>query len=163
MSKRRRTQPFVQTRQARRPIDKDLIGVVITNAGTTQRTTTLKTATFPCTVTGLRWSLSFLNLTTTDSVQGIWVIVLVQDGEAINTISISDAATILSPEQNILAFGAIGMMDADTGQGPTGLLVEGSTKTMRKLKAGDVLQFACIMTAGSTNRIRGAIQFFCKS
>lgn len=164
MTKRRRTAggTFIIPRAPKRPIDKDLIGVVLTNVGVTQRTTTLKTTTFPCTVTGLRWSWTFVSPLTTDSTQGIWVIAVVPDGEAINTIAISDGATILAPEQSVVAFGAIGAQDADLGS-PSLQMVEGSTKTMRKLRAGDVLQFAVIMSAGSAGRIRGCIQFFCKT
>ncbi len=165
MAKRRRTAAggaFTIPRAQRRPIDKDLIGIVITNAGTVQRTTVLKTTTFPCTITGLRWSWTFASPLTGDSTQGIWVIAVVPDGEAINTISISDGATIISPEQSIVAFGSYGADNIALG-GPGVMLIEGSTKTMRKLRGGDVLLFACIMSAGTAGRIRGTVQFFCKT
>ncbi len=164
MTKRRRTAggQFVVATRSKRPIDKDLVGVVITNAGTTQRTTVLKTTTFPCTLTGLRWSFTYVNVLATDTVQGIWVIMVIPDGEAINTISISDGATIIAPEQAVMAYGSLVSGDADL-QGPITQVIEGSTKTMRKMRGGDVLQFAVILTAGTAGRIRGAIQFFCKS
>jgi len=148
--------------RSKRPIDKDLIGVILTNVGTTQRTTVLKTATFPCTLTGLRWSFTFVSPLTTDHVQGMWVIMVLPDGEAINTIALSDGATIIAPEQQVMAFGSVVAADADL-QGPVVQVIEGSTKTMRKLRVGDVLQFGIICTAGTAGRIRGAIQFFCKT
>ena len=50
---------------AKRPIDKNLKYVKKTGVAATQVSTTLFTATFPCTVVGLRWSIScyqdFLN------------------------------------------------------------------------------------------------------
>ena len=163
MSKRRRTTTgFVPVRSSQRPIDKELKMVVLNTVGTTQRTTTLKTTTFPCTVTGLRWSFTFLSRTTTDQVQGMWAIVLTQDGESVNSISLSDGGDMYTPEQNVLAFGSYGSADVDQSS-PSVMLIEGSTKTMRKLKQGDVLQFTTFANAGTNSEIMGCFQFFCKT
>ena len=55
--KRQRTVPFVVQAQVRRPIDKELINIGA-NQGTTQINIILITATFPATITGIRWSLT---------------------------------------------------------------------------------------------------------
>ena len=113
MSKRRRTsRGFVVPK---RPIDKSIITITITNAGTTQRSTTLKTTTFPYTVMGLRWSFSIVSTLTTDQVQGIWVIVKVPDGETLQSISLTDGADTYAPEQQVLAFGAFAAIAPQSG------------------------------------------------
>lgn len=165
MSKRRRTGAttfVVPRRSSTRSIDKNLIGLVHTDVGTTQRVTILKTTTFPCTVTGLRWSFVFDAVSTAADTTGIWIIVVVKDGETINTIGISNGGDVYTPEQNVMAFGAIGGKDADLGAGPGLIMVEGSTKTMRKLHGGDVLQFAVLMTTGASAILTGCVQLFCK-
>ncbi len=87
---------------------------------------------------------------------------IVPDGEAVNTPAISDGATFYAPEQNVLAFG-IGQMQSNASGGDATVMWEGSTKTMRKLKAGDVLAIASIGSDANGALFRGVIQFFCKS
>lgn len=151
----------VQTRQVR-PIDKSLINVNIANAGTTQRTTILKTTTFPCTVVGLRWSLVFFNTLVTGGEFFHWVIVVVPDGVAVSPLGTGNANDLYTPEQHVLAYGVIG---TDKNEQGAFLLenIEGSTKTMRKLKTGDVLMFTVLGVNGAAGIVRGTIQFFCKS
>ena len=161
MSKRRRTTTgFVRVK---RPTAKDIISIGITNAGTTQRATVLKTTTFPCTFTGLRWSLSFQSVLTSGPAAQFWAIVLNRDGETSNTLVTSDGSSLYTPEQNVLAWGHWHATDADIGQGPSIMKDIGDTKTMRKLQEGDTMDFITIGTAGTANLVRGAIQFFCKS
>ncbi len=151
----------IQTRQVR-PIDKSLININITNGGATQRTTILKTTTFPCTVVGLRWSLTFFNVLATGGEFFHWVVVVVPDGVAVSPIGTGNAADLYTPEQHVLAFGVIGL---DANEEGSMLLqnIEGSTKTMRKLKTGDVLMFTVLGVNGTAGIIKGTIQFFCKS
>ncbi len=157
MSKRRRTGPVAR---ARRPIDKDL-KVVAHTITTTVVSTTLKTTTFPCTVVGIRWTLTLSSAVA--SIQDVWwALVVVPDGESVNTPAISDGATFYAPEQNVLAFG-VGQLMSNAGDGIQPLMWEGSTKTMRKLKAGDVLALATIGSDANGGLMRGVIQFFCKS
>ncbi len=161
MSKRRRiTGGFVRVK---RPIAKDIISIGITNAGTVQRSTQLKVTTFPCTLTGLRWSLSYQSVLVSGPAAQFWGIVLNREGETSNTLVTSDGSTLYSPEQNVLAWGHWQATDADIGQGPSVMRSEGTTKTMRKLQEGDSIDFLIIGTAGTANLVRGAIQFFCKS
>lgn len=152
--------PFVVQMSAKRPIDKSLI-YVSQSLNTTQQSTTLTTTTFPCTITGIRWSLAGQNTTTANQTVR-WAIVLVKDGLSASTMAASDASDFYTPEQNVLAFGVFKMTDSDAGGGPSAYNFEGSTKTMRKMMAGDVLQL--ITDASSTaGNFEGVVQFFCKS
>ncbi len=145
-----------------RPIDKEL--KVANQLSTTSVTSTvLKTTTFPGTVVGLRWNLAIVNALSTGNSLTHWAVVVIPDGEAANTPSTSDGADFYTPEQNVLAFGVTRTSDTDGGVGPLTVHVEGTTKTMRKLKQGDVLAF--ISLCGSVNgaQIDGVLQFFFKT
>ena len=162
MSKRRRTtqgqRPVFQISQ-KRPIDKSLVYVNKDTVDATQVTTQLLVATFPCTVTGLRWDIQVDRSAGTGQCRGDWCIVLVKDGNSANSISISDAATFYEPEQNVLAFG----VHSGQQDGPDSTHFMGTTKTMRKLMGGDQLIFVYKGLATNTSNVRGIIQFFCKS
>ncbi len=133
-------------------------------ATTSNVATTLKTTTFPCTIVGLRWDFVFQASSTAGNGIVSWVIVLVKDGNTANTISQSNGADMLTPEQNVMAFGTIGMLDADTTTGgPKQVHIQGSTKTMRKMQGGDLLQFISLSSLASAGTINGTVQFFCKS
>ncbi len=149
-------------RSAARPIDKELI-VVAQTATTSVVTTTLKTTTFPGTVVGLRWDFNtVIAVSTGDSVVS-WLIVVVPDGESANTPSQSNGADLYTPEQNVLAFGVLVVRDSDVGQGPGAFHTEGTTKTMRKLKQGDLLQFITLCSGVNGATVQGAVQFFFKT
>ena len=165
MSRRsfRRFKPSVGlVRGSRRPTDKELIYVAqtCTNSNTA---TTLKTATFPCTIVGLRWSMSFLTAVSTSSPVVNWIIVLVHDGNSANTISQSNGADMYTPENDVMAFGTVQTSDSDISAGPLAVQVQGQTKTMRKMQQGDLLQFITFSSAANSTNVRGVVQFFCKS
>ncbi len=149
-------------RAARRPIDKNLV-VTKLQLTTAAATTTLKTITFPGTMTGLRWVLNFRSNSAAASPVGSWVIVLVPEGDSINAISQTDGATMYNPEQNVLAFGVIAVADTDGTTGPRIMKVEGSTKTMRKLKSGDKLQLGTLSDTVTSINMDGVVQFFMKT
>lgn len=163
--KRQRTVPVVVESRVRRPIDKQLINVNITGQGTTQANVSLITATFPATITGVRWSIRIQSLTGGAANSGGWAIVRVKDGLAPNNMSFTNAATFLEPEQEVLAFGRWAVQDADiaTNCGPSIDHIDGSTKSMRKLMGGDQIYF-CVngINAGITS-VLGIIQFFSKT
>ncbi len=164
MSRRnfRRFRPNVNlVRGSRRPTDKELIYVSQT-ATTANTLTTLKTATFPCTVVGLRWDMAIRCIISTASATVNWIIVLVHDGNAANTISQSNGADMYTPENDVMAFGTADVNDNDA-VGPISVHVQGQTKTMRKMQQGDVLQFITISTVANAATVRGVVQFFCKS
>ncbi len=162
MSKRRRTErgSVPTAPRVRRPIDKEL-KVVNQVATTSAVVTTLKTTTFPCTIVGLRWEIAMLANTAAANPLVHWAIVLVHDGQAASTPSTSDGADFYTPEQNVLAFGVqyIGQNDVSDFKAH----IEGSTKTMRKLKSGDLLQFITLCDVVTGVFVDAVVQFFCKS
>ncbi len=145
-------------RAVARPIDKEL-KVVNQPTISSQVATTLKTATFPGTIVGLRWSLGAVQDAGTDITQLTWAIVVVQDGQTASAISLTDAGDMYTPEQDVLAFGSV----VSTGTDLSAERIEGTTKTMRKLKQGDVLQLIAIAEATNTWLLFGAVQFFYKT
>ncbi len=143
----------------KRPIDKNLVVVSKNTVDATQVSTTLITATFPCTITGLRWQIATDRAAGTGTAEFYWAIILVKDGNSANTVAISDGATFYEPEQNVLAFGLGSLEDS----GPDSMLAEGNTKTMRKLMGGDTIVFIVRGVATNTVNLNAIIQFFCKS
>jgi len=141
-----------------RPIDKELKVVGKAGIAATQVETVLKTATFPGTIVGLRWSLSGVQDAGTAPALLQWAIVVVQDGNAASTMAVSDGADMYTPEQDVLAFGSL-----ISKVGIEGHNFEGSTKTMRKMKQGDQLIVIMIGEATQTWEFRGVIQFFFKT
>lgn len=131
----------------KRPIDKKLVNVFHGNPGT-QVSTDLTTATFPCTITGLRWAIKNSGLNNVH-----WCIIVLRDGMTADTIATSDGSTLYNPEQDVLAFGV---------QKDDSMTAEGSTKTMRKLQGGDKIVFLS-KAAASGGTTSGIIQLFCKT
>ncbi len=151
--------PMVHRRGlGKRPIDKAIITVIKAGTNATQVETVLATITFPCTVTGLRWGLTFTQDAGTATAFFYWAIVIVRDRVTVSQISTSDAATFYAPEQNCLVWGS-GTIENNINK-PR---YEGSTKTMRKLLVGDTIQFLHKGSATNTTRVDGVIQFFCKT
>ena len=155
MSKRRR----FNTRAAR-PVDK-LLKTVQLSVIATQVSTQLLDITFPATVAGLRWSLSYNHILTTSDANLLWAIVVVRDGETVNSMSASDGANFYTPEQNVLAFGALRPTRTDAGQAT--YTWEGNTKTMRKLAVGDELHLIVDGSSAAQGTFLGVVQFFTKS
>ncbi len=159
MSKRRRTQTGFIVPRTKRPIDKNLKVVAFTGIDATQQNVTVFTATFPCTITGIRWNFDALADAGTASGGCTWVLQVVKDGLAAQAISTSGGADLITPEVNIVAFGSA-LTTGDTGSSKN---FDGSTKTMRKMMGGDLLIFSAVGQATNTTRIFGAVQFFCKT
>ncbi len=162
MTKRLRTDSVIVPAKVKRPIDKQLI-VVNQTATTSMTSTTLKTTTFPCTLTGLRWDFA----ANASAVAGTnllhWAIVIVKDGYTANSFTTTDAADFYTPEQNVLTFGVLRGGDADAGLGETQFHWKGDTKTMRKLMTGDTVQFLSLSANTSGFSVDGIVQFFCKT
>ncbi len=150
----------VRTTGSKRPVDKLLVNVNHQGTDATQVTTTLTTATFPCTIVGLRWDMTILPSAGTVFGSYAWAIVILRDGVTVSTMAISDGATLYAPEQDVMAFGR-GVSTASA----LGMLSKymGSTKTMRKLMGGDKLLFLFLGEATNTSTLEGCIQFFCKT
>ena len=151
----------VQVR-ARRPIDKNLVNIVLSST-TSQAATTLITAVFPCTITGLRWMITYRNLNATSSTTHKWVIIRLKQAVIATTIATSDGSTLYEPEQEVITWGSIDLTDNDLAGGTSTFTFSGETKSMRKLMGGDRIQFVTLSTDATGAAVRGAVQFFCKS
>lgn len=161
--KRARNTPYVVQTATRRPIDKRIVFVLKNSISDTQVATTLITCTFPFTITGLRWALEFHAGSVAANTLS-WAIVRVKDGNSASNISQADAGSFYSPEQEVLAFGHVYVQDNDAGTGPANHRIEGSTKTMRRVANGDLIQFICKgLTTSALGTVSGPIQFFAKS
>ncbi len=159
---RRFRQDVPLVRGSRRPTAKELIFVAQT-ATTSNVATTIKTTTFPCTIVGLRWSITFESQVSTNNSVISWIIVVVKDGNTANTISQSNGADMYTPEQNVMAFGTVTVLANDETGGNQNSMIQGTTKTMRKLQGGDLLQFITLSNVANSTLVKGTIQFFCKS
>lgn len=167
MSKRQRTSTSSNvTRRAKRPIDKALVNLETTNVVAAQQAVVLyAAATFPGTITGLRWSIVGVRSGGTANTLGRfkWAIAVIPAGTVASTISMASAATMYSPEQNVLAFGVGATWNSNVGNGDDMIMFEGSTKAMRKLRAGDALHFLVFGTATERHDVTGTVQFFYKT
>ncbi len=78
-------------------------------------------------------------------------------------MSTGDGNGFYSPESDILAFGcATSLKHSDVGY-TSNFSWNSDTKTMRKLKTGDVLHVIAIAEATQTWDMFGCVQFFCKA
>lgn len=146
----------------KRPIDKSLIVINKSAVDSTQVSTDLVTATFPCTITGLRWNLTPISASAAGDAIVQWAIILVKDGNSANTMASSDGSTLYEPEQNVLSWGMSALSETDEA-GHQNYTFEGDTKTMRKLMGGDKLVLIVRGATGTTFDFSGCVQFFCKS
>lgn len=145
--------------RTKRPIDKKIISVLKSNVSTTQEETVLLTATFPCTITGLRWSLGQTQDGGTGQNKIDWAIVITRDGVSADTLTSADGDDFYTPEENVLVFGQ-GMISGSNQCNHW----DGTTKTMRKLMGGDKIAFEVRgNSATNTAQVEGMIQFFCKT
>jgi len=162
MSKRQRTSN-APTRRAKRPIDKKLTNIIVSNLIAAKQDVTLyDSATFSGTITGLRWDICVVRSGGTATTFGHfkWAIVVVPAGTTISTINMASAGSMYDPEQMVLAFGS-GCTFSNAGENP--LMFTGTTKAMRKLKAGDKLVFTSFGTATERHDLSGTVQFFYKT
>lgn len=129
-------------------------------AAATQVTTTLFTCTYPGTMTGLRWHLSFCDVTASLAIPIQWALVVVKEGNSVTNLSQSDAGTLYNPEGNVLAFGNFLLA---SGNQSTDFI--GNTKAMRKLMGGDTVVMVIRNSDGANqvDEIRGTVQFFLKT
>jgi len=144
-----------------RPIGKSLI-FVEQSTGTSNTSTTLITATFPCTILGVRWD-GYASALLVPGPMVVWAIVIVREGNSDSAIGISDGSTFYNPEQNVLAYGVMNPQGSGFPGGPVSVHFDGQTKTMRKLQGGDRLMFIARSDIAAGPDIACVVQFFCKS
>ena len=151
----------IQQRAAKRPITKEIVFLLKDGVAGTQVSTTLFTATFPCTIAGLRWNVSALADGGSANSTAVWAIVKVTEGNTVNTMSTSDAGTLYAPEQECIVWGVA--LPHAASLGGNSEFWEGTTKVMRKMQGGDTLVWIAVSEATNTCSFRGAIQFFCRT
>jgi len=144
--------------RVKRPIDKQLIVVNSTVTTGAQTNTTLFTATFPCTIVGLRWVFG-ARAGGSGVSDFFWCVHIVRQGNTIPLIATASGGTFVAPEQNVLTYGVHALNNAVPG--PSTIDVDGATKTMRKLMGGDQLFWSGRSDVNNTEVV-GVIQFFCK-
>lgn len=129
--------------------------------GVGQTNTTLFIATFPCTITGVRWDISFLSTSAVDKAL-FWAIVIVKDGNTPGVMGSSTGVDLYAPEQNVMTHGTGFLVSDAADNGGMIYHNQSSTKTMRKLMGGDTLRIVTNVTAG-TATVFGSVQYFCKA
>ena len=158
--KRRATDFIVRPRPNR--VNKKLIAITdaLVTSSTTDHTDLL-TATFPCTVTGLRWSLSVFGLDPEDVTFIYWAVVVQRAGTTLDGLSFSNGGTFYPQEEEVMSFGVLGagIKAAGTTQASN---TEGATRTMRKLQEGDKLVLVYYCSNDDGGSLSGVIQYFCK-
>lgn len=141
-------------------INKYLIFSDLSMAASTQTGTLLYTATYPCTLAGLRWDGVFLNTSATGDTVATWAITIERDNVATSTMAQSDAASFYQPEQDVMTFGVLVGTDRDGGTGPGYMKIGGNVKTKRKLQVGDEVRLICKPTTAQTCVMKTIVQFF---
>jgi len=167
MSRRRNPrQTRAPIRSARRAINKQLVNTNISTIVAAQQASVLETFTFPVTLTGLRWDLTVLRSAGTagNLSRLTWAIIMLPDSQSASTISLTNAGSMYQPEQHVLAYGTF-ISDGVSAAGAAGHIrsFSGSSKTMRKLQSGDILELIVFGTATEEHELFGTIQWFEKS
>lgn len=171
--------------RAKRPIDKQIIGVNINDCDSSTNPLELYGATFPCTISGFRAWVSARNLRisaaaafpTATSVPFAtcfhWAVVISRQGMTVQDMTFANG-TMYSPEQDVIMFGQATIMFTwytDTGTGTAtrnngggpcvaDFFVE--SKTKRKLMGGDRIMLITAFNGGSNPTIDTSanVQFF---
>ena len=147
-----------------RPIDKRLVWCSHTLTTGGDSTAVVSSSGIPCTAVGFRWSIAVRSSLATAGHSGMWAMVVVPDGESVNSVSTTDGNDLYTPEQNVLAFGVFTFNDVDANTGGNEVQrYDGSTKTQRKLRAGDSIYLISQSTAASSGTLVGIVQMFCRT
>lgn len=143
----------------RRPLEKFLVNARIDSGTGSLEIFNTDGFTFPGTLGGLRWTMTYLS-TTGGIVQ--WVLVKVRDGLGPSTLAALAAdstSTLYTPEVDVMAAGLIPTYTAAAAVNPT---IEGSTKTMRKMNKGDQI-YLVVNHGAAVGNLNAVIQAFYKS
>jgi len=144
-----------------RPIDKQIINFndTATSSGESNILYT-QPASSAGTLTGLRWDMGVLAQGAAATVLR-WALVIVREGESSLALNSTNLGKLYPRAENVLAFGVKNFAGSTLANGAIEYQFTGSTKTMRKLKAGDTL--VIVTRAFNTDVIlQGGFQFFIK-
>lgn len=151
----------------KRSVDKQIINVT-NNFSNSQGQTILYTATFPCTVMGIRVQGTVQSAPDTSAspdAVAVALIVLRQGFTTPNGLSLSNTGTLYQPEADVIWYRA-GISDTfvNTGDGAfiASMELTGAPKTMRKLEAGDRLLMIYNGSTADVKNIFASVQFFLK-
>lgn len=146
--------------------------ILITDATATNKqiNTILYSATYPCTIAGLRWNFACSqgNMTFNTGINFFWIIYVIEEGDqpknlTIGTVNNAEANDGFKGEQNVIAWGK-GQCTQNYNA-----TFDSATKSMRKLQGGDVLAFSIkyeIITGNNSGTdtpgvtCTGGVQFF---
>lgn len=143
-----------------RPIDKLLTSVQL-NVTASGATLLLATASYPCTVAGLRWSLVLSHTATNVTANCSWAIVTVSHGYSPSAISLTNGTTFYAPEQAVMAFSNGYIRSISDDAGPVSQWFYDTVRTKRKLQVDDKLYL--VARSDQDCSLRGIIQHFCIS
>lgn len=143
----------------KRPIDKRLKAFGGDLTTTAQDSNIVYAASYPGTVTGLRWEISAINNNTAAANNITWAIVVNRDGLAPPTLGFN--GDFYTPEENVLAFGQ--QVIHAKGTGDSKGVWQGNTKTMRKLQGGDEILLLVRTSVNASMTYVGLVQMFVKT
>lgn len=138
--------------KSKRPIEKDIINVHLTSAGT-QQEAVIYTADDPCTVSGLRGNLMVTGTVTPDTFR--FVIVRVPANLGASTLGTTSGGFLYRPENEVL-FSFAGRL-YNVGDF---INVPIDIKAMRKLRETDSIRVEFV--SGGTSKLDGCINIFSK-
>jgi len=156
---RRRSTWFRPYKSYRRRQTDKILRTLNNTASSTQTNIALYTATYPCTVSGIRWDLNVFGDPDAET-RCIFVISVVPQGQTVSTISTTDNTSFYDPEQNVLGHFSTFVTDSNAGAGPVIENEKGQSMTKRRLKVGDTLVFSARGTSAETVTFFGTLQFF---
>jgi len=151
-------QRVVTVSRPKRPIDKTIVVINQVGVGTTDQSTQITLATYPQTMVGLRWDLSFEMNNGTLTADAVWAIIYLREGETLDNLTFGDQAAFYQPESSVLVYGYAAIFNFTETKH-----IAGTTKAMRKMQVGDTIQFI-IKCESSVEKMtcKGAIQLFAK-
>ncbi len=133
---------------SKRPIDQSIIVCEHDNIGNTQKQTVIRTAGMAETLIRTIIRGGSTKDSDTSSVSGACAIVLVRDGQSAENLAIINAASLYTPEQDVIWFWNDKLPSGADANYTKSL--DGDVKTMRKLRKNDTLVFIT-KTDSSTN------------
>lgn len=136
---------------------------IVTVAGaitSTQSQTNLFQVTYPCKITGLRWNLTISNIDDFRQIAA-WLIIVLREGDTVNSISLSEGSQLYQPQENVIAYGLTFVDQRSRSNHSTKW--KDSTKATRQLQSGDTLFMINVSDRAEELDLIGAIQFFVES
>lgn len=137
--------------------DKKLVSILKQGIGDTQVSTTIFNAIQPCTIKGVRWSLTAVQDAGDQTAEGFWAIVKVPEGRNANVVGFTQGGPVYSPPVLVVGSSVWGILNKS---GTSAMI--GSSQRHIKMSAGDQLVLIANGTdATNTSSLFGTVQGFC--